>query len=165
MPRENVATRSRPTSGKSDPRQRFGKPLVDLAPRQSGQPPGIGEVVAGREPVVEADRIGEIADPALHFERVAQRVETGHFGAPLGRLGQPEEHQDRRRLARPVGPEDADDLAGPDIQIDVVDSDRRAVAFGQPLGPDDGFFSHFHPHPPSPAGLFPVSRAGEELAE
>ncbi len=153
-----------PDIGQSDPRQRFGKPLVDLAPRQSGEPPGIGEVVAGREPVVEADRIGEIADPALDLERVAQRVETGHFGAPLGRFGQPEQHQDRRRLSRPVGPEDADDLAGPDVEIDVVDRYRRAVTLGQPLGPDNGFFSHFRPHPPSLSALGTLSRgAGEEL--
>ena len=96
-----------------------------------GEPPGVGEVVARRQPVVKADLVGQIADPALHFERLAQRVEAGDLGAPAGRLGQPEQHQDRRRLARAVGPEDADDLAGADLEIDVVDRERRAVALGQ----------------------------------
>ena len=158
-----------PDIGQADPRQRFVKPLVDLAPRQSGQPPRIGKVVAGRQPVVEADGIGEVADPALHFERVAQRVETGHFGASLGRFGQSEEHQDRRRLSRPVGPENADDLAGPDIEIDVIDSDRCAVALGELLRPNDGFFSHIvppypRPDPHPPRSRHPLPRCGRGAA-
>ena len=116
--------------GQPDPDQRFGKPLVDLTPRQAGETAGIGEVVARRQPIVKADRIGQIADPPLDFERLAQRVEAGDLGAPLGRLGEPEQHQDRRGFARPVRPQYADDLAGADLEVDMVDRHRaRRIAW------------------------------------
>ncbi len=87
MPCENVPTRSRPTSAKPDLRQRVGEPLVDVAARQPGQPPGIGEVVVRRQAIVKADLIGQIADPALDLERLSQRVEAGDLGTSFGRLG------------------------------------------------------------------------------
>src|SRR5215472_14471750 len=124
------------------PRQRCRNSFVDLSPRQTCQAPGIGEVVARRQPVIKADRIRKIADAALDLERIAQRVETGDLGASPGRLGQPQQHQDRRRLARPVRPEDADDLSRMYFEIDVVDSDRAAIALGELLGSNYDFFSH-----------------------
>ena len=42
-----------------------GEACVDLITRQSGEPAGIGEVVEGRETVIEADLIGHVADPPL----------------------------------------------------------------------------------------------------
>ena len=137
MPCEKVRDPRAADIGEPDPVERGGEALVDLAPRQPGEPRGIGEVVARRQPVVKADLVGQVADPALDLERIAQRVEAGDLGAPAGRLGQAEQHQDRRRLARAVGPEDADDLAGADLEIDMVDREVGAVALGQPLGPDD----------------------------
>ena len=94
-----------------------------------GKPPGIGEIIARREAVVKADRIGQVADPALDFERLAQRVEAGNLGAAFAGFGQAEQHQDRRRLAGAVRPENADDLAGADFEIDMIDGEnvRRSV--------------------------------------
>jgi len=68
--------------------------------------------------------------------------EAGDEGSPAGRLGQPQEHQDRCRLARSVGPEDADDLAGPDLDVDMVDRQGRAIALGQRLGADHDLARH-----------------------
>src|SRR6516225_9234089 len=58
-----------PDIGQSDPRQCLGKPLVDLAPREPGKPPRVGEVIPSRQRIVKADRIGQIADPTLDLER------------------------------------------------------------------------------------------------
>ena len=128
--------------GEPDPFERCGKARVDLVARQSGEPGGIGQVVARRKPVVEADLVGQVADPPLDFERLAQRVEPGDLGASAGRLGEAEQHQDRRRLARAVRAEDADDLAGADLEIDMVDRQRGAVALGQPRRPDHHLARH-----------------------
>ena len=147
------ATRSRPTSGKPDPLHRLGEAL-----RRSRGATGRrgGRYRRGcRAPTARrrSRPIGQIADPALDLERIAQRVEAGDLGAPLGRLGQPEQHQDRRRLARAVRPEYADDLAGADLEIDMVDRERRAVALGQPLRPDHHLAAIPSPrlNPPLPA--------------
>ena len=120
-----------------------GEARVDLLARQPGEASGIGEIVERREPVIKADLIGQIADPALHLERIAQRIKAGDLGASLGRLSEAEQHQDRCRLARAVGAENADDLAGADFEIDVVDRDIRAVALGQLLGPDHDLVRHY----------------------
>jgi hypothetical protein len=92
--------------------------------------------------VIKADRIGKVADPALNLERVAQRVEAGDFGSPFGRLGQAQQHQNRCRLTRSVRSQDDDYLAGSDLEIDVIDGDGRAVAFGEPLGSYHDLCSH-----------------------
>ena len=126
----------------ADALHRLGKAGVDLLARQAGEASGIGEIVERREPVIEADLVWQIADPALHLERIAQRIKTGDLGASLGRLSEAEQHQDRCRLARAVGAENADDLAGADFEIDVVDRDIRAVTLGQLLGPDDNPVRH-----------------------
>ena len=109
---------------------------------EPGKAPGIGEVVARREVIVKTDLIGQVADPALDFERLAQRIEAGNQGMTAGRLGQPQQHQDRRRLARPVGPEDADDLTGADLDVDAVDRESCAVTLGQRLRADHDLASH-----------------------
>ena len=93
---------------------------------------GVAQVVARRELIVEADRVRQIADPALDLERLAHRVVAERL-APARRVTsvKPEQHQDGRRLAGAVGPEQAEDLAGADAEIDAVDGERRAVALGQ----------------------------------
>ena len=51
--------------------------------------------------------------------------------------GQAEEHQDRRGLAGAVLPEEAEDLARIDLEIELVDRGQRAVPLREPPGPDD----------------------------
>src|SRR5262249_60109342 len=52
------------------------------------------------------------------------------------RLGEPEEHEDRRRLPGAVLAEEAEDLAGADVQLEVVHRDEVAIALAQPAGDD-----------------------------
>ena len=50
------------------------------------------------------------------------------------RRRQPDRHIERRRLSRAVRPEQADDLAGPDLDADTADDRPSAVRLGEPLG-------------------------------
>ena len=88
--------------------------------------------------VVEADRVGQIADPALDLERLAHRIVAEHADAAVRDLGQAEHHQDGRGLAGAVRPEQAEDLAARDRERDAVHGRGAAVALGEALRLDDG---------------------------
>ena len=75
--------------------------------------------------LVEADRVGQVADPSLDLARLPGRIETHHAGLAVGRLGQAEQHQDRRRLAGAVLAEQAEDLARVDLEVELVDRRQR----------------------------------------
>jgi hypothetical protein len=124
------------------PAEGGGRAFVDLVPRQPGKPRGIGQVVPRRQIVVEADLVGQIADPSLDLERLAQRVKARHRRPPAARFGQAQQHQDRRGFSRAVGAEDPDDLAGAHREVDMIDRDDIAVPLGQPLCPDDDVVGH-----------------------
>ncbi len=64
--------------GQADAVERLGDTLFPLERTKPDQPRGIAQIVGGRELVVEADRVGHIADAALHRERLARRVEAEH---------------------------------------------------------------------------------------
>ena len=137
MPREYVSTRSsarsvRPTCSRTSLDGRLGRGLAEAV--ETGR---VAQVLATGQPAVEAHRVGQVADPALDQARLALRVEAHHPGLAARRLGQAEEHQDRRRLAGAVLAEQAEDLAPADDQVEVVDRGERPVALGQPTGPDD----------------------------
>ena len=87
--------------------------------------------------VVEADGVGQVADAALDLERLAHRVEAQHVDRAAAGLGEPEHHQDGRRLARAVGPEQAEDLAAADAEVDRIDRAGRSVELQQAAGFDD----------------------------
>ena len=125
MPREKVPTRFSANIGEADPLERVGDPLLAFGVPKADQPRGVAQIVGGGEIVVEADRVGQIADPALDRERLARRIEAEHADLAGRDVGEAEQHQDRRRLAGAVRPEQAEDLAAPDRERDVVDGDGR----------------------------------------
>src|SRR4029079_19225966 len=122
--------------GEYDGLDRLVDRLVRLVARDPVEAGGVAEVLPPRQVAVEADAVGQVADPPLDLERLASRSERDHASLSVGRLGQPEEHEDRRRLAGAVLPEQAEDLAGLDLEIEVVDGDEIAVLLGQTAGPD-----------------------------
>jgi hypothetical protein len=61
--------------------------------------------------VVEADRVGQIADPPLDREWFARRIEAEHARGAARDLGQPEQHQDGGRLPGAIGTQDAEGFA------------------------------------------------------
>ena len=66
-------------------------------------------------------------------QRFARDVEAGHARASGGRRDRRGEHPDRRRLAGAVGAEQAEHLAGADLEVDALDGlDAARVGLGQP---------------------------------
>jgi hypothetical protein len=78
-------------------------------------------VLAARQEVVERRLLERRADVAAHVGAVGGDVEAGDGGAPGGGRQQRREHVHGGRLARAVGPEEAVDLAGGDLEVDAVD--------------------------------------------
>src|SRR5579872_1078199 len=117
--------------------QRFGDARISLAAWQADEPGDVAQIGGAGEIVVEAELIGHIAGAALDFERLAQGIEAGDAGEARCRLGQAEQHQDRRRLAGAVRAEQAEHFALFDRQIEAIDRQRRSVALGQRLRADD----------------------------
>ena len=87
------------------------------------------------------DQIREMAAAGVgigaHTLTHLHMVEADDARLTAARLGEAEEHQDGRRLARPVGSEEGEDLARSDRQVEVVDRGQGAVALGQPARLDD----------------------------
>ena len=116
--------------------------LVDAGlrdgPRDAVELGGVAQVLAAGQAAVEADVVGQVADLALDRERLAGRVEADDAHDAPGGLGEPEQHQHGRRLAGTVGPQQPEDLARVDREVERVDRGEVAVLLGQPPGDDDG---------------------------
>ena len=82
---------------------------------------GVAQIVGRGEIVVEADLVGQIADAALHLQRLAHRVVAEHAGLSAGDVAQAEQHQDRRGLAGAVRTEQAENLAARHGERDAFD--------------------------------------------
>ena len=123
--------------GQADALHRVGDALLGLAARDGQQARGVAQVLARRQMVVEAHRIGQVADAALDLERLAHRIEAQHVDRAAARLGEAQQHQDGRRLAGAVRPQQAEDLAAPDVEIDGIDRAGRAIALHQPADFND----------------------------
>ena len=136
MPREYVVDPVVGAVGQADLLEHGVDRRLRLAASEPVQPGRVAQVLAAGQVAVEADAVGEVADAALDLERATRRVEADDPGRALGRLGQAEEHQDGRRLARAVLTEQAEDLAGTDVEVEVVDGDELVVALRQAAGPD-----------------------------
>src|SRR5207237_1152516 len=52
------------------------------------------------------------------------------------------ENRERRRLARPVGPDEPEDRSPGDLEVEVVDGEEVAEALGEALGPDGQIRRH-----------------------
>ncbi len=128
-------------------RERLDRP-IQLGVEALGELLGVGQVLhaAERREVaqqvatgharVERHLAGEVADVAPELDgrtvcRVAQDA-----GRALRRTNEVQEQADGGRLSRAVGPEVAEDLALPDLEVDVDDAALAAVGLGQSLGPD-----------------------------
>ena len=136
MPREKVATRLSATSGQPDVLERRLDPLLALARGvKADQARRVAHVVGGGEVVVEADRVGQIADPALDRERLAHRIVADHARLSLRDVAQSEQHQDGGGLAGAVGTEQPEDLAARDRERDALDDRGPVVALDEILAP------------------------------
>ena len=94
------------------------------------------EVLARRQIGVEARRLDEAGDSLQGAGAVAHRVAAEQLDRSLAGRDQAERHAQRRRLAGAVGPEEPVDVAGVDVQVDVVDGEHLVVALDEPPSPD-----------------------------
>jgi hypothetical protein len=89
------------------------------------------EELGDGQPRVERRGLERDPDPVLDRVRVARGIDPED--ARLAGIGRPEALQDldRRRLPRPVGAEEPEDLAAADLEVDPVDGVRRPVRLPQ----------------------------------
>ena len=97
----------------------------------------------GRQVVVEVGVLGKVAETALH-RHIARRP-AQDLGRPAGRVDELHEQLEGGGLARSVGAEEAEDLAGGDRQRDRVQRpvgtrapEADEVVLAQPVGGDRG---------------------------
>src|SRR5690606_9560104 len=120
--------------------------LAGLGARHAVQPGDVGQVLASGQPVVEADLIGQVADASLDAQRLAGRVKPEHAHFTGGRLRQPEQHEDGRRLAGAIRAEQAEHLALAHGEVYAVNRRDRPVLFDEAL---DLYHGVRHRQPPA----------------
>ncbi len=98
----------------------------------------VGQRLAAREPIVERELAGHVADASVDGDRVGSRLDAEHGRPAARRADVIEQDPDRRRLAGAVGTEEAEDLAGLDDKIDLDDAAMRAIRLAELLRLDDG---------------------------
>ena len=85
---------------------------------------------------IERRRLRQVAGAALGLDGLIEDVEAGDDGLAVGRRHVPGEDAHRRRLARAVRPEEAEDFAALDPERHVVDRGDATVAFREVLDLD-----------------------------
>ena len=126
------------------------------------------QVLLDREVEVERELLAHVAEAPLPLLGVPGHVETAEAdGRARARLEQAREHPDRRRLARAVGPEEAEDAAAGHVEADGVDGREVAEAARQPARLQEGLRDRgAHAATPS-SSLFSTktsSRDGESVS-
>jgi hypothetical protein len=121
-------------------RQLAGQPEALEQARGVARPPGREQ----RHGLADPQAIGQgralqlAADQLPHAVRVAHRIESEHAHGPGVGPAQSLDALDRGRLAGAVGPDEAEHLAGGEIQVEPVDGHAVAVRLGQSADGDDG---------------------------
>ena len=126
MPREKVATFLSATSLKPTRASAAAMRFCARRRTQAHQPRGVVQVVGGGEVVVEADRIRQIADPALDRQRLAHRIVPEHARLPAADVAQAEQHQDGGGLAGAVRARAGRRFRRrATLKVDAIDGGRR----------------------------------------
>ena len=84
------------------------------------------EVLGAGEVVVQPEDVRRPAHPGPHLVGLGDRVEAGHPDLAGVRAEQRGEHQQQRRLARAVRPDERGDLPGRRVQVDALHGVHRA---------------------------------------
>jgi hypothetical protein len=88
---------------------------------------------------VERRALDEGADSGQHDGGTGRNGRPEHLDGPSSGMDEPEQHADRRGLARTVGPEESVHRAGGNAQIDTVDRSLAAEPFRQSQRGDRDF--------------------------
>ena len=146
--------------GKPDPlliplRKRFNRLVADTLQKAEGEHL-IDPFAAGR-PIAEIAAFGnekekllhrhlrvggaalrEVSNPAAGLQRILPHIESLHQGRSGGRLEETGEDLHRRRLARAIRTEKAEDIAFIDLEVYVINSPDRTVIFYEVLHVNHG---------------------------
>src|SRR5688500_11715039 len=85
------------------------------------------------ELLIDERPVGNEAQPSLCLVRPLDDIDATDPHAPRRGTEDPRNHAQRRRLAGPVRPEEAEQLPGRDMQVERVDRGKRAVLLGELL--------------------------------
>ena len=80
-------------------------------------------------------------DLALHFDRMRRKVQPEKVHASRGWCKQAGEHLNGRGFARTIRPEETEELAGGNLEVDAVNGGEVPESAGQPLRAN-GYFGH-----------------------
>ena len=132
--------------GKPHVRQRLADTRLAIAVRPGGHRGRRKDqkiLVAGQA-AVRRERLWHVADDTPDLARLAHEVEAIDLRRTRGRRQERRQHLERRRFARAIGAEQAEDLPFFDAQYHIVHRRHRAEAFGQSL-----YFENRAHHRPS----------------
>src|SRR5579862_980289 len=129
---------ARPPAGepsRSDPRVLRELEVVDDRLRRRPRPAESINLGAEAQ-ILEDGQVGVEGEPLRHVAHVfadlpgpATKVEPEHVAAPVVRSQDPGEYSERRRLPATVCSDQAEDLAGPKRERDILDRDAARVPF------------------------------------
>ena len=136
---------------------RIGHPALVDAAAQVGE---VAQQLRPGEVGVEGVLGWHVADVPPDLDAVGHAVEAQDGGATPRREDEVQERPDGRRLAGAVGPEEAEDLAALDLQVEVLDGMDVAVVLGQALRQDGGRWRALAHVVHRPTALPGVGRSG-----
>jgi hypothetical protein len=113
--------------GQADPFQERVATSLDLGERQAVQASLEAHVLTPRQQGVERSILEGDADHVPHRGPLSDDVVATHAGGARGGGQQGGQHVDGRRLAGPVGAQEAVDLAGRHLEVDAVDGARAVL--------------------------------------
>ena len=121
--------------------EEFLHPRAKLPTGQLAETAHEPQVLAARQVRVDGRELAGQPDQATHRRRLARHVDTQHHGPPP--IGPQDRRQDpdHRRLARTIRPQQAEHAADGNLEIDVIDRDKRAEPLRQTFD-DDGTLTH-----------------------
>ena len=103
----------------------------------AAQVPEVLDGLRAGQPVVQIEFARKVADPSMDGDRIGGGLDAEDLRAAGGRTDEIEQDAHRRRLARPVGPQEAEDLPLGDLEVELDDAPVLAVGLGQAFGLDD----------------------------
>ena len=119
------------------------RPSSSSSARSPAPPSGVRqalvklEQLVGAEPVGKPEQLGQVADAAARLQRSRRRAE--HLDLATGRAHQPAGDLHQRGLARPVGPQQAHELARLHAQVGPGEGGGPAVGLVQTGRGQDGW--------------------------
>ena len=97
-----------------------------LLARDALQRRAVAQVFLDAKVGIQRHVLGQVADVLAHIQRLRPHIEPGDAHVARTRGVEAGEHANRRRLARPVGAEEADDFAALHFKGQAVDGRRGA---------------------------------------